>query len=871
MNIWLAVVILTALLLPPKCYALDNIRVDEKSALFSALDKTVPIVTSSYIGWANNWKWADTRVQPVYQRGNVRSTFTGQVPGLGIDFAGTLQKVEHPQHFTWNYQWDKQKNIPDSTGFGIEFKFLLNSPSFTATPEPPELLPGNKGWRWRTIDGRQVTTQFTPPLARIYFEKQQKDTIRALFFTDIKQGTLQTVMTVTVDDAVTLSGPASLDYDDIDLTTWHADVLPGGASPVDLSFLNKRDRPAGNHGFIKARGAELVFADGTPARFWGANLQAHTLFSTSDEQIKKHARRIAQLGFNLVRIHHHDSKWVKPNIFKNPDNNSRELSPESLRKLDLWIASLKEQGIYLWLDLHVGRTFTKNDGIDNFADLAKGKEFGEVKGFNYFNSSIQGQMQAFNTAYLTHVNAFTGIAYKDDPAVFGLLLTNENDLSQHFGNALLGNKGVPLHNKLLTTDAKHFSKAHTLSYEKTVRTWETGESRIYLNDVEHRFNRSMIDHLDKLGVTSLIATTSSWGGMGLSGLPSLTDGAVIDAHSYGTAEDMTRNPRFYPGFLAWIGAAQVSEKPLTVTEWNIEPFPAADRFTAPLFTASIASLQGWDALMLYGYSQAPLNGRVTGSNYSSFNDPAIMGVMPAAALLYRQSHVAPARNSFELQPDRKAFFFTRQDPSTSKAIRTLLETSRFSVRIPDTPELPWLKSAAASDRNISVIHDMNRDFIPAGASYVTSDTGELKRDWETGIQTVNTDRSQIAAGSIGGENISLNNAAFAIRTKKAVVAIQSLGDASIKRSKRIFITLMARSQPDPADKSRFLSEPVTGEISFAAPKGLRLYPVTKSGTLDTPLAATYVDGRYSIIFPATAAHWFILQPNSTLQRSKIGL
>ena len=670
---------------------------------------------------------------------------------------------------------------------------------------------------------------------------------------------VDSVMTVTVDDRVKLSGPASLDYDDIDPGKWHSDVLPADTSPVDLSFLNKFDRPAGKRGFVKAKGGELIFADGTPARFWGANLQAHTLFSTSDENIRKHAKRMAQLGFNLVRIHHHDSKWVKPNIFKNQGDNSRELSPESLRKLDLWITSLKEEGIYIWLDLHVGRTFTKNDQIDNFSDLAKGKDFSEVKGFNYFNTSIQRQMQAFNKLYLSHINSFTGIAYKDDPAVIALLLTNENDLSQHFGNALLGNKGVPLHNKLLAADAKQFSKAHNLSEDKTMRTWEMGESKIFLNDVEHRFNRSMIDHLQNMGVKALVATTSSWGGMGLSGLPSLTDGGVIDAHSYGTAEEMTRNPRFYPGFLTWIGAAQVSGRPLTVTEWNIEPFPAADRFTAPLYTASIAALQGWDALMLYGYAQAPLNGAVAGSNYSSFSDPAIMGLMPAAALLYRQNHVAPARNRYELVLDRNDFFNIRHDPTTSKTIRTLLETSRFSIRMPDTPELPWLKNSLPSDKKTTVIRDMDRDFTPAGVSHITSDSGELKRDWEKGIHTINTDRSQIVAGNIGGDTLKLSNATFAIRTKKAVVAIQSLDDKPLTKSGAVFITLMARSHPDPTDKSRFLSEPVTGKVTFAASGGLKLYPVGRSGNFEKPISVKYADGRYTVDFTSAAWHWYVMK------------
>ena len=44
---------------------------------------------------------------------------------------------------------------------------------------------------------------------------------------------------------------------------------------------------------------------------------------------------------------------------------------------------------------------------------------------------------------------------------------------------------------------------------------------------------------------------------------------------------------------------------LLITEWNVE-YPNTDRFTAPLYMASIAALQGWDAPMLFDYSHGPL-------------------------------------------------------------------------------------------------------------------------------------------------------------------------------------------------------------------------------------------------------------------------
>src|SRR5665648_896208 len=91
--------------------------------------------------------------------------------------------------------------------------------------------------------------------------------------------------------------------------------------------------------------------------------------------------------------------------------------------------------------------------------------------------------------------------------------------------------------------------------------------------------------------------------------------------------------------VSWIAAAAVAGKPLTVSEWNLEPFPAFDRANAPLHLASIASLQGWNALMQYAYSQSPLSGTIGPGNWEAFSDPSLIATMPAAALLYRQKHV----------------------------------------------------------------------------------------------------------------------------------------------------------------------------------------------------------------------------------------
>ena len=44
-----------------------------------------------------------------------------------------------------------------------------------------------------------------------------------------------------------------------------------------------------------------------------------------------------------------------------------------LEKLDWWIKCLKDEGIYVWLDLHVGRRVKAADGIDGFAEISQGR------------------------------------------------------------------------------------------------------------------------------------------------------------------------------------------------------------------------------------------------------------------------------------------------------------------------------------------------------------------------------------------------------------------------------------------------------------------------------------------------------------------
>ena len=640
---------------------------------------------------------------------------------------------------------------------------------------------------------------------------------------------------------------------------WHADLLDWRTSPVNLSFLNAPERPAGKHGFLKVVEDTMAFEDGTPARFWGTSVNAYSLFATTRENVAQQASRLSRLGFNLVRLFHHDTAWVQPNVFGNgeaPDTQS--LSPAMLEELDWWIKCLREEGIYIWLDLHVERHLKPGDRIEGFEEMAKGKPSADLHGFNYVNQGIVRAMQRFNEAYVTHRNVYTGLRYKDDPAVVAMLLTNENDVTRHYASAFLPEKGVPQHSALYAAQAEAFATRHGLPKHMHLRPWEHGPAKLFLNELEYRFGAEMIRHLRSLGVRVPIVTTNTWGLNPLSSLPALTAGDLIDAHAYGGPGELERNPLLAPTLVHWIAAAQVAGKPLTVTEWNVAPFPVPDRHAIPLYVAASARLQGWDAVMQYAYSQLALNGPGRASNWASHNDPALLATLPAAALLYRQGHVRESPTAYAFSPGRNMLFNEAISATNAVALRTAAEKGKLVIVMPRTQELPWLAQGTAP-AGAMMLTDPRQPLLAADAKEAVSDSGELRRNWDQGTFTINTPQTQAAMGRIGGQTIVLPEVQIALSTRNATVAVQSVDGQPIRKSRSILISLGARSMPRPNMQLPFHSEPVEGKLSIAAPEGLRLVAWDAGSGAMREIPAQREAGRYSLVINRSLrSYWLML-------------
>lgn len=186
------------------------------------------------------------------------------------------------------------------------------------------------------------------------------------------------------------------------------------ANLTDISgWLHK---PAGKFGHVRAEGDQFV-TDAGPIRFWGVNLCFEACFP-SREEAERLAQRLASFGFNVVRLHHMDSYSIWG---KSP--NKTIIDPEKLDQLDYLIYQLKQNGIYVNINLHVSRWLDEKEGFPH-----RDRRPRYDKGLGNFEPRMIELQKKYARDLLTHRNPYTGMTYAEDPAVAFVEISNEDAL-----------------------------------------------------------------------------------------------------------------------------------------------------------------------------------------------------------------------------------------------------------------------------------------------------------------------------------------------------------------------------------------------------------------------------------------------------------
>ena len=115
-------------------------------------------------------------------------------------------------------------------------------------------------------------------------------------------------------------------------------------------------------------------------------------------------------GINMVRLHFLDLPAPR-GIIDSTRNDSRSFDAQQLDRLDFQIAEFKKRGIYVDLNLNVGRSYKAGDGVQDFDKIQWGK------GLTLFDPRLIELQKEYAQNLLTHVNPYTGNEYRNEPAI----------------------------------------------------------------------------------------------------------------------------------------------------------------------------------------------------------------------------------------------------------------------------------------------------------------------------------------------------------------------------------------------------------------------------------------------------------------------
>ncbi|MGQ9681088.1 MAG: hypothetical protein ACUVX9_00975 [Anaerolineae bacterium] len=623
--------------------------------------------------------------------------------------------------------------------------------------------------------------------------------------------------------------------------------------PVDISFVFAHERPAGKHGFLSVQGPHLVFADGTEARFWGTCFNAGANFPSHDYS-EMVARRLAKFGMNMVRTHQMDAEWSTPNIFASnraaPKDHTRTLDAECMDRLDYLIYCLKQEGIYTYLDLLTYRQFLPGDAVDAVDQLPQA-----AKPYTYFDPRLIELQKEFNRDIWTHVNPYTGLAYKDEPAIALTELKNESDMFaqppvlEPYRSRLEAMYRSWAEEQGLAVAAAPVDFAHP-----------DAQSARFMVEVMVRYYREMIAHLRAIGVKVPINGTNWSINLGVLAANLATD--LTDSHTYwafpqweSTGTDTTPMVSVPTNTFAILTQERVLDKPFFVSEWD-HAWPDEWRAESPLAYAAVGALQGWSGLTIHTYRYgtwrpvdrlggggSTINGITYRNHFDCFNDPAKIGLFPHAALILRRGDVRPAQTSVAIQvADTPGWELKRHQDIPALAL--LPEMHRCGMALPG--------QTVVADEAVPA----DQPSVDASAGEVTSDTGELYRNWQKRYGTINTPRTQAAYGFLGGlGRIVLQALTLNVQTDFATIALSSLTDEPIAQSASLLLTAVGRCDNTDArydeqhtkqldfGRPPILIEPIVAALELRTSRpNLKVWVISEHGEAVTRLPTTYQDG-----------------------------
>jgi hypothetical protein len=698
--------------------------------------------------------------------------------------------------------------------------------------------------------------------------------------------------TLLLSAALFLCTGAFAQWDDTLLKPFVMDHRSATTSPADVSFLH--DAPAGKDGFIRVQNGHFVKPDGKRIRFWGVHLTDWSPGSIElppKEDTPMYARTLARYGINIVRLHFVD-KWAPTGITDGSKNDTRSFDPQQLDRLDFLVSELKKNGIYMDLNLNVGRAYKEGDGVPDAARLTW------AKSLTLYDKRIIELEKEYAHNLLTHVNPYTKTEYRNEPAIAIVEMLNENGIGQgynppskFYADELDGIYNAWLKANLSAAQLQNLRQEAGVQGDAPVPRlpgnaratapkdrYQT-EVRFFM-DLENKFYQDMKDYLRGLGVKQPFIGTADHGHSGppWAMLTSLSKLDILDGHIYwnqyiGVGNVPQVNDPLH-STIVQVSRTPFAGKPYTVSETN-EPFPNEYNSEGIPILAAYAGFQDWDMVVMYTFEpkKDPAWKPFVGDAWDISLDPVRMTEMAAGALMFLQFDVKPARQVVERTYSTEQVLDAGLLPGGLRSAPGAPPSEQPYF----TPGFPLALPLEHGVRIKSLDGPPTAQYAASGANPIASDTGELKwytSDAKTGLLTVETDRSQALIGFIKANKKTLKNLSADITNDFATIMLNSMDGKPLASSAKMLLSTGsrmsntdqkwddARTRTTAPGHSPTLIEPVSGAVTLRNIEGAKtVSAVALDGSgkpIADPLQARKTAAGWELPIGKPVTPWYVI-------------
>ena len=443
---------------------------------------------------------------------------------------------------------------------------------------------------------------------------------------------------------------------------------PEPGSILDFSNQGFTDAPSGKHGWIVVRKGQFEYErkPGLPLRFYGGNLSTTACYPETDDEAEQLIARLARLGYNTARIHHHDGICVKDSA------DGITLNEERMACLDRLIAAAVRHGFYLTTDLFVTRPVQwRQIGVDREGKVPRST----YKFAILTDPGARADFECFTRNFLEHRNTQTGRRYLEEPALAFISLINEGELSMRWDKI----REDPYVKKawaqwLAEKRALQPKFAAAFSPDAPPRKCYSGEAgallQLFNAEVEAKAVTEITAFLRKLGCKALLTNNNC----SRHDAPFMRTAGLydyVDDHYY------FNHPKFIgkgwaspchvdnEDFVQHPGAGvtkqafkRLADKPFTISEINYCGASRARAF-GPFLAGAMAARQGWGAIWRFNYAMRASDWQTDNGGPDPFcvaRDPLMQAGDRAAVLFYlrRDMPEIPARRGIALEITPKA-------------------------------------------------------------------------------------------------------------------------------------------------------------------------------------------------------------------------